>query len=97
MPVERLMLLQRGVVPTTFAIGVSNESFSQAITHDLALSVSHCLGSEVPISDSERASWRRSLPVHPGIRGADEQRGGGAQCADRPRSSTEPSSLSVLG
>jgi hypothetical protein len=45
--------------------GGSSEQIPQIITHDMALSVSHCMGSQVPLSDIDRSDQNGLRGVHP--------------------------------
>jgi hypothetical protein len=72
------------VVPQRREKGGSSEQISKVITHDMALPVSHHLGSEVSLPDPDRS--HRSKGCRRG--GSDlrvcRSRGGGAECAERP-------------
>jgi hypothetical protein len=72
------------VVPTTDTDGESNEPFSKAITHGLALSVPHSLGAEVPIQDFARRDGGRGGVRGSSVCGSTRMRNTGVECSDRP-------------
>lgn len=47
------------VVPTTSNLGVANESISKAITNNMALPISSCMGTQIQVSDTDWRDWGR--------------------------------------
>ena len=65
--------------------GKSNEPFSEAITYDMALSVSHYLGTEIPIPRAARRDCRGGWSGGTGVCGSNGRRGVRTGRAGRPR------------
>ena len=64
--------------------GGSSEQISQVITYAMALSVSHRMGSQIPVSGAAWCGWSsrgRGYPSDLWLRGL---RSGGDECAERP-------------
>jgi len=68
------------VVPQRREKGGSSEQISKVITHDMALSVSHHLGSKIPVPDSDWANRSERCRRSPGNLRLCRNRGGGTEC-----------------
>jgi hypothetical protein len=84
------------VVPQRREKGGSSEQISKVITHDMALPVSHHLGSEVPVPDSGRAGGSESCGWDPGNLWLRWFRIGGTECSKRSCASDRDGAAKAL-
>ena len=79
MPVEHVvthLVLLSSLSPQQADRSKPNESISEVITHDMALPLSYCLGTEVPVPDIDGTGIGGGRPLYPCVHGATEGGGG---------------------